>query len=570
MKDNTERSPSLPDESAYPPQLTADYELLECFSASHDLETLLARARAGGELYVVKCYRAGHPLFDRREPEAMKRLDAPPMPRFAAEYKNETMRCVLRQYVPGETLAERAARQPLSVREIIAVGVQLCDQLCALHGAQPPIIHRDIKPQNVIMRADGAAVLIDFGISRVLSEGGTDTFAFGTQGFAPPEQYGYAQTDCRSDIYSLGVLLHWLLRGRAAPLKDPKTALERVVARCTAFDPKHRYADAARLRRALLRAEPRRNRRRRLGFGLAAALLVAALAWGIAAAARSAGQGVTFAQPLIAQAVRRSLGLSDTARITRDMLPKVTGVYIVADDAYADAEGFYSAVSRWYADGRAARGAIDTLDDLAMLPNLEQACVAAQELRDISGLAGLKQLNKVEFKHNYIADISALAGMERLTSVGLNDNPVRDLTPLLRCPGLAFLDLCDVRSYDPGVIAELGNFDYLDLSNPTESYRYLTGKSVLSLRLSWTGLQSLDDLSRVTRLEDLDISHTDVRDLSLLAVHAGLKTVNLAGLPADDLSVLLSLPQLRRVVLSRDMEKLAEQIKDAPFEIQYE
>ena len=210
------------------------------------------------------------------------------------------------------------------------------------------------------------------------------------------------------------------------------------------------------------------------------------------------------------------------------------------------------------------------LADLAQMPNLEQVCVAAQELTDISALAGLKNLNKVEFKHNYIQDISVLAGMDRLTYVGINDNPVRDISPLVQCPGLRFLDLCDVRSYDPAVIGELGNFDYLDIANPTESYRYLGRKSIKSLSLAWSGLTTLEDLRGVTLLEDLEIAHTAVSDLTPVTVHSGLRRLRMAAVPVKSLEPLLLLPMLESVTISRDMEPLVEELGTPPFEINYE
>ena len=175
-----------------------------------------------------------------------------------------------------------------------------------------------------------------------------------------------------------------------------------------------------------------------------------------------------------------------------------------------------------------------------------------------------------EFKHNEIRDISVLGGKKKLTLVGLNDNPVRDLSPLADCPALAFLDLCDVRNYDPRILERLGNFDYLDLSNPTESWRYLGRRSVISLALRWTGITDLEELAGVTRLETLDISHTAVTDLGPLAVHSGLRHLKMPATPVKDLRPLLEMPLLESVTLSREMEKAAEELEGRRFEIIYE
>lgn len=562
--------PNLPDESEYPGELTQCYELLECFSEKEHVRTLLASNRDSGELCVVKCYLRESPLFDRSEPEALRTIDAAPMPRFLAEYRNEQMRCVLREYVPGETLSQLANDQAFTEEEVIRIGLQLCDQLHALHSMTPPVIHRDIKPQNVVLRPDGAAVLIDFGISRVRTEKDADTVAFGTQGFSPPEQYGFSQTDARSDIYSLGILLYWLLHRATKVTQNSRSALEKVITRCVFFDPDKRFDNVEQVRRALLAAKPEARKKRKRLITVAVCLLLALISCGVFFSARANQRAVLFSQPLIEQAVRANLGLSDTAPITKDMLEQVTALYIVADAAYPDADSFYPAINRWYAEGKPTRGAITDLNDLAAMPNLEQVCIVAQELTDISALAELPKLNKVELKHNYLTDISVLAGMDHLTYVGINDNPVRDISPLAACPNLAFLDLCDVRSYEPSVIAQLGNFNFLDISNPTESYRYLGGKSILDLRLAWSGLDDLHCLDHVTRLERLEIDHTAVSDLSPLALHKGLKVLKLAGLPVTDLSVLLELPQLEEVYISEELRPAAEALGPVPFSFVYE
>lgn len=557
----------LPDEKEYPAALLEKCELLECLSEQEDTRTLLARDRESDRLYVVKCYMAPGPFYDRKEPESLRRLSEAPFPRFATEYRNENMRCVLREYVEGETLEELAKHTHFSEEDVIRTGMQLCDELIILHSLNPPVIHRDIKPQNVIIRPDGCPVLIDFGISRVVTDQDTDTVPFGTQGFAPPEQYGFAQTDARSDLYSLGILLSWMLTGKAAPLQNADTPLRRALVRCTAFDPRERFGSAAQFRKALTQKHSYSSGRRGALWGLlAAGVLCIAIVCAVLLPKMSRKK-VTFSNPLLNSAVRLNLGLKEGDPLTEDMLPSVTGIYIVADKAYPDQDSFYPAINQWYADGRPVRGDLQTLEELEPMTGLEQVCIVAQELDDISVLASLKEINKVEFKHNYIADISVLSGMDRLTYVGINDNPVTDISPLADCPNLAFLDLCGVRTYDPQEVSRLGNFDYLDLSNPTQSYDYLGGKSILSLHLAWTGLNDLHVLDDVSRMEELDIAHTAVTDLSPLSVHTGLKILNIAATPVDDLEVLGQLPRLESITISEDMRPLVQALGEVSFSV---
>ncbi|OPY58310.1 MAG: Serine/threonine-protein kinase PknB [Pelotomaculum sp. PtaU1.Bin035] len=118
-------------------------------------------------------------------------------------------------YIEGITLKAFVQRRgPIPQSEVLDLARQLCDILDYLHKRKPPVIFRDLKPDNIMLTPGGIIKLIDFGIARHFKAGVTkDTTAYGSTGFAPPEQYGQNQTDARSDIYSLGATLHYLLTG---------------------------------------------------------------------------------------------------------------------------------------------------------------------------------------------------------------------------------------------------------------------------------------------------------------------------------------------------------------------
>lgn len=154
---------------------------------------------------------------------------------------------VIEEYISGTTLQELLdKRGPLAEAQVRDIAMQLTEALVVLHKQK--IIHRDIKPANIILRENGQAVLIDFGAARVLTrEGARDTCILGTPYFAPPEQYGFAATDVRSDFYALGMTLRELLGD------DYHGSLEQAIERCTEFDPKRRVASAAELQELLAR-----------------------------------------------------------------------------------------------------------------------------------------------------------------------------------------------------------------------------------------------------------------------------------------------------------------------------
>ena len=207
------------DDSLYPVDLADRFEALECLNCNQTGETLLIRDITCGKMFVAKCFYEGHPLYEAAEPEPLRALSHTGLPAFAEEFRGNGTRCVLREYIYGKTLFEKSAEAPFTDEDVRSVGIQLCGILKYLHSQKPPVIHRDIKPQNIIIRDDGSLALIDLGISRLFEAGvQEDTVLCGTQDFAPPEQYGYMQTDSRSDIYSLGILLAWMMTGRARPI----------------------------------------------------------------------------------------------------------------------------------------------------------------------------------------------------------------------------------------------------------------------------------------------------------------------------------------------------------------
>jgi len=125
---------------------------------------------------------------------------------------------LITQYIEGQTLEEYLQKAPggyLAEKETLELGIALAELLQTLHALEPPVIFRDLKPSNIMITPNGGFFLIDFGIARTFTPGkAKDTTRLGSPGYAPPEQYGRAQTDQRSDIYSLGATLQTLLIGR--------------------------------------------------------------------------------------------------------------------------------------------------------------------------------------------------------------------------------------------------------------------------------------------------------------------------------------------------------------------
>ena len=210
----------------------------------------------------------------QHEANILASLRHPYLPRvgdyFSAEGEGQYL---IMDYVEGEDLRERIERVgTLSERETLLIGVSVCEALSYMHTRKPPVIHRDIKPGNIKITPSGEAVLVDFGLAKVMrgSQHTTTGARAMTPGYSPPEQYGTARTDSRSDIYSLGATLYAALTGvipedslsRATgkavltpprKLKDSVSrAAETVLSKALEIEPDDRYQTAEEFAAALL------------------------------------------------------------------------------------------------------------------------------------------------------------------------------------------------------------------------------------------------------------------------------------------------------------------------------
>jgi serine/threonine protein kinase len=144
-------------------------------------------------------------------------LQHPNLPSIYDHFEENGRWYLVMSFIQGETLEDylsHASGHKLPLEEVLHIDQELCNVLHYLHTHQPPIIFRDLKAGNVMRTTDGHLYLIDFGIARHFKPGqAKDTANYGSAGYAPPEQYGKAQTTERSDIYSLGVTLYEMLSG---------------------------------------------------------------------------------------------------------------------------------------------------------------------------------------------------------------------------------------------------------------------------------------------------------------------------------------------------------------------
>ena len=184
--------------------------------------------------------------------EFLQTNQSPYLPVIYECIRKEAELVVIEEYLTGKNLGEWLRNHAFSEEEVTRIGIDLCQAMAPLHHADPPIICRDLKPENVIVTLEGQLKVVDFDIARTYQPGQSkDTVMMGTQGYAAPEQFGFGQTDARTDIYGIGVLLNYLLIKRFPVEKIVQGKLGEIVHCCTQLDPKDRFQSVEALENAL-------------------------------------------------------------------------------------------------------------------------------------------------------------------------------------------------------------------------------------------------------------------------------------------------------------------------------
>lgn len=185
--------------------------------------------------------------------EKLKELSSLNIPKIYDVIEEEDKLIVIEEYINGDSLEEKLIKyKKLPENMVINYAIELSNVLDILHTCEPPIIHRDIKPSNIIISNDNVLKLIDFDVSRIHKEStSSDTEILGTYGYAAPEQFGFSQSDPRTDIYSFGITINMLLTGKFPIDELYEGSLSDIIVKCTKLDPDSRFQSAKDLKLAL-------------------------------------------------------------------------------------------------------------------------------------------------------------------------------------------------------------------------------------------------------------------------------------------------------------------------------
>ena len=588
-----------------PEDMQEHWTVYECLKESEDSSTFLVKETATGILCVLKWGRNRQTEFLRNEMEIMKKMadrKLSGIPKAYRIFEENGEVYLVREYIEGMSLAQMVLQKGgISEAEICRISRKICQTAEQFQNPDEPMIHRDIKPENIVVTPGGEVVFIDFGTMRSYKKDGSrDTFVVGTRGTAAPEQYGYTQTDQRTDVYAIGQTMLYMVSESYEMNQLSECAVSRrmkkIIEKACSFEPDKRYGDAAQLRRAVEKCQANNRKKvyKKAGavFGLIAAGYILAIFSPdgtvienkrIETAEQSAAEEqiqaeITFREELIEEAVRKELGLSKTDKITASMLENVRKLRIVGKEILDDEDTFWG--EGHHVDGKdssfgSVRGNITDLSDLAQMVNLEELALCNQKIEDISGLKELP-LKKLYLSKNMITDFSVLLNLIDLDTLCIMENPAENLSVIGECTGILRLNIQGMNLTDIDFLKNL-SLDYLDMSNVEvennifepliemkkldtlcmcdvneAAAETLSQMSTLKALFMWgdsTILENLKPLKGMTHLETLAFT-TQISSLEGIEQFPSLNFLSVSFSPVKDLSPVTGAKNLQVIDIS--------------------
>ena len=588
-----------------PEDMQEHWTVYECLKESEDSSTFLVKETVTGILCVLKWGRNRQAEFLRNEMEIMEKMadrKLSGVPKAYRIFEENGEVYLVREYIEGMSLAQMVLQKGgISEAEICRISRKICQTAEQFQNPDEPMIHRDIKPENIVVTPGGEVVFIDFGTMRSYKKDGSrDTFVVGTRGTAAPEQYGYIQTDQRTDVYAIGQTMLYMVSESYEMNQLSECAVSRrmkkIIEKACSFEPDKRYGDAAQLRRAVEKCQANNRKKvyKKAGavFGLIAAGYILAIFSQdgtvienkrIETAEQSAAEEqiqaeITFREELIEEAVRKELGLSKTDKITASMLEDVRKLRIVGKEILDDEDTFWG--EGHHVDGKdssfgSVRGNITDLSDLAQMVNLEELALCNQKIEDISGLKELP-LKKLYLSKNMITDFSVLLNLIDLDTLCIMENPAENLSVIGECTGILRLNIQGMNLTDIDFLKNL-SLDYLDMSNVevennifeplTEMKKLdtlcmcdvneaaaetLSQMSTLKALFMWgdsTILENLKPLKGMTHLETLAFT-TQISSLEGIEQFPSLNFLSVSFSPVKDLSPVTGAKNLQVIDIS--------------------
>ncbi len=616
-----------------PESISQYYNVNGCLKHNENQQVFLLKGKDDQTSSILKVAPGGSINKLMREHRLLLKLHNSAFPHPITCFERAGHAFLLREYIPGRSLADYLEScEAIPLKKILSIACKVCEIVEELHEMVPPIIHRDIKPQNIIISDSGTIHLTDLDtVQAHVPQKSHDTEILGTAATAAPEQFGYQRCDARADVYGIGMLLVFLLTGDYDIGKLRKLrispALKRIIYKCLRFDPEKRYPSVRHLHRRL---SAYAARWRNLAIRSICAVLLCTAAAGLyvnrTGILRSMGTVIQqmnrsaylFKSPLIEKAVRLQLG-RDEGDISLDELRGMTELYLCGDTPYSkweDAHSYGFTLHLFGTDHEGGYSILSDLSDLEYMPNLKKLSLMRLDLNDITPLvklplthlsicdnriidikpllAEMKSLQNLDISNNPISDISGIAELTKLDTLNMSSTLVNDLSPIsgmnLQTLSLYVMPL-DMDYSSLTTLTQLRDFSSRDLKDEgvrvlskVESLRsilfffcevdslepFMSLEELNYLTIHGSNLTNLEGISSFKNLVSLNVSENAVNDLSPLIGHPSIEQLALYDNPVRDFSPLDQMPALRTVILSRGQEAFfTRPVDELPFTVQY-
>lgn len=605
-------------EDDLPGRIEKNYQLVSCLKYSDEACVYRIQSRASGQQYILKCCQGAYSDRVLREYDMLCRLQGYGVPKAMECFTEQNVVYLIREYIKGRTIEERVEKQGVYKKaDAIHAMLSICDTVEQMHRSDPPIVHRDIKPQNMIEREDGGYCLIDLDTAREYKmDSNYDTIYVGTRITAAPEQFGYTQTSIRSDIYSLGVLFLYMLTGdyttRCQEWQELPREYRGVINQCLAFDPKNRYGSVQSLMRELRCLLHTSRRRRTLAVQLAAILLCAGVGIGsgihLYSGYRYEHENYHFSNAQIEEAVRSSLGIERDVPIHEADLQQVTTLILCGDQVFTSWEAHQEYHDTYWTEfNNMPRQTIaQELSDLDKMANLKTLVLDNQGLNDLDVLKGHDTLSRLSIQKNQLETLEGIEACPHLRTLTVIDNPITEaeaLDPLeelqvlristthihsldvLRGKPITYLDTTDNPPIDYDFLDDLESLERLMIGKAdSEMIAKINQRSNLRMvGLFESDLEDLHELADLTKLDNLDItasekcrniagirnypylnylciSYTSVEDISEIRELSELEFLDITNAPIQDLSPIQDCDSLRYIFLDSGKEAAVRQL----------
>lgn len=599
-------------------KIWAEYKMISCYQHTEKKQTYLIERKADNKKMVLKCARDEYLSFLQEEAVFLRDRNFSFLPCYLFYYEEEGIGFFFREYIEGSTIWEIVERKgPFAQRKALDILKKLASMLKMLHAENPPIIHRDLKPQNIVLTTKGECYLIDMGTARQFREDKQqDTIVVGTRSIAAPEQFGYSQTDERTDVYAFGILMNYMLTGSMVFISDNTISkkMSRIISKCTEFNPIQRYQNMSEVETHLNKLSQNHGKHYKIlkvieAFLLAAALLICA---------ESAVEKIklriypvaVFEDRLLEAAVREALGKNPGEAVYLSDLVEVQQLLVCGDKVLSDYKSHTHYMKEHQVNYQLVEGT-GTIQDISLLqkmPNLKVLMLDSQEITDISPLKDL-DLEIVSLCGNDISDISPLQNSKSLTALYIADTQVDDISVLADKKALEILDisytqLSTIDQLSGMNVRELSMFeimpqDYSPLGElplrkleirdvPPEGIAVIGAiESMERMTIYSSNIASLKVFERLSKMTYLDLWSNRLRDLegienmpNITQLNVGENPITKIELPpqihlnflgirnsgVNDLSFLLEMPELQTLDINYIQKQLLDEIMpDPPF-----